>query len=129
MGMIEDLMIVLNAKISIMNLIFVDDDEEQLALYKCWIDNHSEHNAIFFIEPRDALVFISSESLPDLVITDHDMPGMNGLDFTHALKQIYDVPTIMVSSSQTKITDDIDFVILKSNCNNVLLLEAITTYT
>ena len=52
-----------------------------------------------FAEPQQALLHMES-SIPDLIITDYRMPGMDGIEFTRrvrAQKSLADVPLIIVT--------------------------------
>lgn len=52
-----------------------------------------------FAEPHQALVHMQS-NVPDLIITDYRMPGMDGIEFTRrirAQKSLSDVPVIIVT--------------------------------
>ena len=52
-----------------------------------------------FAEPQEALVYMQSV-IPDLIITDYRMPGMDGIEFTRrirAQKNLADVPLIIVT--------------------------------
>lgn len=52
-----------------------------------------------FAEPHQALVYMQN-AIPDLIITDYRMPGMDGIEFTRrirAQKTLSDVPVIIVT--------------------------------
>lgn len=52
-----------------------------------------------FAEPQEALAYMQS-AIPDLIITDYRMPGMDGIEFTRrvrAQKNLADVPVIIVT--------------------------------
>ena len=52
-----------------------------------------------FAEPQQALLFME-KIVPDLIITDYRMPGMDGIEFTRrvrAKKELMDVPLIIVT--------------------------------
>ena len=52
-----------------------------------------------FAEPHQALVYMQ-DAIPDLIITDYRMPGMDGIEFTRrirAQKTLSDVPVIIVT--------------------------------
>jgi len=54
-----------------------------------------------FENPVSALVFLR-RSVPDLVLADYKMPGMNGIEFTRRFRQLVgstEIPLIMVTSS------------------------------
>ena len=77
---------------------FVEDDEDQLQLIprvlsQLGYEVHPFHSA------TEALRAICEEGLPlDLVVTDYDMPGVNGFDMAVALEKCRpELPVIMVS--------------------------------
>lgn len=80
------------------HLAFIEDDEDQLLLIPRVLSQlgyvvHPFHNA------AEAIHVICEEGLPlDLVITDYDMPGLNGFDVAGALQDCRPgLPVIMVS--------------------------------
>lgn len=79
-------------------IVFIEDDEDQLqiiprVLTQLGYTVHSFHNGAM------ALQAIRDEGLQvDLVITDYDMPGMNGYDVASSLELVRpELPVIMVS--------------------------------
>jgi len=80
------------------HLAFIEDDEDQLLLIPRVLSQlgyvvHPFHSA------AEAMYAICENGLPlDLVITDYDMPGMNGFDVANALEVCRpELPVIMVS--------------------------------
>jgi len=58
-------------------------------------------------EGGEALQFLKkTQTLPDLIITDLEMPGLGGMGFIEALKgnpQLFDIPVIMVTSRNERV--------------------------
>lgn len=90
-----------------------------------------------FAEPRKAMER-AIEKTPDLIITDYQMPGMNGIEFTEHLRSIpelIDTPIIMITMSEDRevrtralnagvsdfLTRPIDPIDCKTRCRNLLL--------
>ena len=81
-------------------IIFVDDSETALAATKMVVaslpvESHS------FLSGQEALNAINAGTIPDLVITDLNMPGMNGFEFLEALRLLEStkrVPTLMLTT-------------------------------
>jgi len=79
-------------------LAFIEDEEDQLMLIPRVLEQlgYTVHP---FQNPAEAIAAIRDEGLPlDLVITDFDMPGMNGYDVAGVLQECRpELPVIMVS--------------------------------
>ena len=79
-------------------LAFIEDDEDQLTLIPRVLEQlgYTVHP---FQNSAEAVAAICDEDLPlDLVVTDYDMPGMNGFDVAgHLAACRPDLPVIMVS--------------------------------
>lgn len=79
-------------------LFFIEDDEDQLQIVPRVLGRlgYAVHS---FRQAKDALQAMDEKGMrPDLVLTDYDMPGMNGLELARVLKTRYpDLPLIMFS--------------------------------
>ena len=80
----------------------VDDDPMIIRLYKRMLGKLTEYRAVFFYEARHLLKRVEDaknfEQLPVLVITDCEMPEMNGIELATALWDCQsDIPILMVS--------------------------------
>ena len=81
-------------------IIFVDDSETALASTRMVVqampvESHS------FISAKDALEAINGGITPDLIVTDLNMPEMNGFEFLAALREIPALkrtPTLMLTT-------------------------------
>ena len=62
------------------NIIIVDDDKGVLKKLKKLLTGKTEYNVDTFISAQKALKYIKSNDI-ELVISDHDMPDMNGMTF------------------------------------------------
>lgn len=76
------------------------DDEEQARLYlaKILTASFPNMNILFAGSPAEAMIILEKQPI-EMLFLDVEMPGMNGLDLLHSLreKQI-DVPVIIVSA-------------------------------
>jgi CheY-like chemotaxis protein len=53
----------------------------------------------------DALIYLNENDIPDLVITDVNMPGIDGIEFTKIIKKQYDVIVFVMTGY---VTDDVE---------------------
>lgn len=79
------------------SVLLLDDDPLVNFVNNQWVKKHRlATNVLLYEDPFQALDFIrencvqhrSSQVLPDLLLLDIDMPGMNGFDFLDQLSQI-----------------------------------------
>jgi CheY-like chemotaxis protein len=82
-------------------ILYVDDDEMTLNLGKEMLEDFG-YNVIKVSCCEEALrLFCGNPSKYDLIITDYEMPFMNGKQLSRKLKQIrYDIPIIMATARQ-----------------------------
>jgi DNA-binding NtrC family response regulator len=77
----------------------VDDNSFCLALYEQFLINKGYRNLRLFENGEDCLNHLND--LPDLVLLDHDMAGINGIELLKKIKSIDDnIPVIMISGSR-----------------------------
>jgi putative two-component system response regulator len=85
-----------------MFILILDDAELNNALMSEAVRGIPDSATRDFTRPHDALAFL--EARPDeigVIVTDFDMPGMNGLEFTRAVKRLgsfQHIPIMMVTS-------------------------------
>lgn len=81
-------------------VIFVDDSETALASTRM-VTNSMPIEVKQYTEAQDALAEIQAGMTPDLIITDLNMPVMNGLEFLEALRAVpatKRTPTLMLTT-------------------------------
>ena len=83
------------------NILHVDDDDEILCLVKELIRSLNFTGVIHsYNDPEEALKIIKDQDTEwDLLITDYDMPQMNGMDFARGAKKLSNAPIILFSGS------------------------------
>ena len=71
-----------------MNFLFIDDNKVQLMVLKKALDKFGQaHEIRTFPDPMTAIDLIRSRVfLPDVIVVDFNMPGMDGLDFIKEVK-------------------------------------------
>ena len=70
-----------------LTIILVDDEEAHLTLMKRAILKQLPHSNIHCYRDARSCFEALNESLPDVIVTDYIMPGMNGVAFLESLKQ------------------------------------------
>ena len=103
------------------NILHVDDDDSILWMVKEIMGRLSFTGTVHsYDNPEEALELMRDQDTEwDLLITDHDMPQMNGTDFAKEAKKLSDAPIILFSGSNI-VSDDVckelfDFSISKHN--------------
>lgn len=66
-------------------ILVVEDDSANRTMLQIIIKGQG-HDVIFTEAAEDALSFLEGDDLPDLIITDLLLTGMNGLEMTHLIK-------------------------------------------
>lgn len=81
-------------------LIYVIEDEESISKLICLYLEKSEMETRSFDQADTALKTLSSNTLPDLIILDLNLPGMSGFDFLQEFRKQFNnsVPVIIVSA-------------------------------
>ncbi|KMQ52397.1 hypothetical protein CHISP_0664 [Chitinispirillum alkaliphilum] len=88
-------------------IIIVDDMEIALTVIKTVLLNAGYPNVITFENPKDALQFIENSQIPSFIISDYNMPFMNGVEFLDTVFSIYPhVPSILVSGDSHTVTKE-----------------------
>jgi len=85
-----------------MDIIIVDDDMVSLTMLKQLAEKLPESKVTEFAHPAAALGWCKHNDV-DLIIVDHLMPGMDGIEFTRRLREAAgrgDTPVLMVTGSE-----------------------------
>jgi DNA-binding response OmpR family regulator len=81
------------------HILIVDDDKNTRRLYQAVLEN--EGYQVFLAENGNAALDVMDQEHIDLVIVDIMMPGMDGYEFTKALRETSNsLPILMVSAKQ-----------------------------
>ena len=81
--------------------IAVADKEPEMRKFLYRVLTHEGHDVIVVAETGRQLIRECGEKRPDLVITDIEIPEMNGLDAIHEICMVEAVPAIIVSGVTT----------------------------
>lgn len=82
-------------------ILLVDDDADSLWLLQLVLEGHGHH--VILAENGEAALDKASRCIPDLIITDWNMPGTDGVELCRRLKfypALAQIPVVM-SSGQT----------------------------
>lgn len=86
-------------------IMVVDDEEALRMLYKSYFEN--EYDMILMNDGHEALIYISENHIPDLILLDMEMPNMNGRVFLRRIRygsaKINKIPIIFISSVSNKL--------------------------
>ncbi len=78
-------------------LVLVDDDVAYTSLLTQLMVEHLECPVVAFSRPREALAALPKLGA-GLIITDYEMPGMNGFEFAAEVSKLMpEVPTILIT--------------------------------
>jgi CheY-like chemotaxis protein len=83
-------------------ILLVDDEIAILKLLEFILKK--DYDLVIKNNGFDALTWLDSGNIPDLIISDMEMPYLNGADFVRSLKvsgYFRDVPVIVLSGSET----------------------------
>lgn len=116
-------------------VLFLEDDPVQTALILPLLQDGG-FNAVHATNGADGLAFIEQGQI-DVVLSDHYMPNMNGLEFIAALnKRRYSVPVvIMTSSSDLALAFSAlkagaaDFISKDAECSYLSIIESVLSRT
>lgn len=87
-------------------ILLVEDDRNMLEVMRRYLENHG-FSVIFTDNGAEALM-LARDSKPDIVVTDVEVPGLNGFSLCKAIKcsaETAAVPVIIISGEKT---EDID---------------------
>lgn len=94
-----------NAKAIGSRVLYIDDEESLTLLVKRLLGRLG-HSVTCFVDAREALATLNTDAKAfDLVVTDYNMPAMNGIDVAIAVRKIR--PGLPVAIASGFITDDL----------------------
>ena len=83
-------------------ILIVDDDSIALAIARAMLEN--DHDVTTARSGREGLGYMRKETLPDLVLVDMEMPGVDGFEFIRTMranKELPEIPIILMTSENT----------------------------
>lgn len=86
-----------------MRILVLDDEQIMCSLFQSILCGNFKGCEVEVANaPSVALNLFNEKPNFDMVFTDYNMPEMNGLEFAKELKQISDIPVVMVTGAYTK---------------------------
>lgn len=86
-------------------IMIVDDDESMRLLIGSHLEK--EYNLIFQEDGHEALIYLKENKVPDLILSDMEMPNLNGRVFLRRLKigkqQLSKIPVIFITSVNARL--------------------------
>ena len=76
-------------------VLIVDDDSEILNMLKGFLEEKNFKTIV--AETGTRAIELSSQTKPDIMITDLLLPGMHGIDLVRIIKEKYQIPIIVMS--------------------------------
>ena len=91
---------------SLNEIFFIDDDQDFQKIMEVCLQASQDTRARFFTDPREALATVES---PDLIVVDHVMPEMSGVDFLRRRQETKDnfQASIILSANKIKLTKEL----------------------
>jgi len=80
-------------------ILVVDDEPLIIDFFKAYLEHH-DFDVVTAIDGKQALKKLSEESI-DLVITDHTMPEMSGIELSKEAKRLYPELRIILNSGHS----------------------------
>jgi len=101
-------------------ILLVEDDPGTRALYKKIIEDAFNNFDVKFAENGYEAISLYKELLPTLLITDHVMPLMNGIQLVEAIQKKESTRTVPIIVISAKLTDEITRKYLKLGVDKVI---------
>ena len=86
-------------------IFFVDDNQNLCIIWKLLFERHGYDIQVFH-DGESALEVIKNNGQPDIVITDFNLPGMDGVEFLNLVQQLYDIMPIILTGDKEKLLDN-----------------------
>ena len=82
----------------------VDDTSSISFALSEWLRDEGVKNVEVFEDPALAIEDVKKNGAPDFIITDYDMPGMNGVEFLKKVNSDQDVEAIIMTAYPSEVT-------------------------
>jgi DNA-binding NtrC family response regulator len=88
----------------IRNIMVVDDTKSITFALEEWLKDEGIANVNVYQDPERAVEAIQKDGAPDLIITDYDMPGMNGVEFLEEVNSCNNVKAIIMTAHPSELS-------------------------
>ena len=78
-------------------ILIVDDEAELLTMLKSIFERAGYHNILTAVSGEEALTLMTAK-MPDMVITDVMMPGMDGFELLQEIRAVSKIPVLMLTA-------------------------------
>ena len=96
-------------------ILLVEDFDDTRLMMKLWLQRNGYH--VIEAETGEEAITIARRELPDLIIMDVMMPGMNGLDATQQIRQYQPLKQIPIVAVSAYGADEYRELALEAGCN------------
>ena len=79
-------------------IVLIDDNKDYLEVLKEFIECNNKVKCITFSNPVEAYDYISTHDNIDIIITDYEMPGLNGVELAKKILEKFSNKKIIISS-------------------------------
>jgi len=81
----------------------IDDMSSITLVLREWLKDAGVSDVITFEDPREAVEEIRKNGVPDFIVTDYNMPGMNGVEFLEKVTAGNDVRAIIMTAYPSEV--------------------------
>jgi DNA-binding response OmpR family regulator len=92
-------------------ILVVEDDQDTALFLRHVLESRGEFEATHTADPAAALALVVDEPW-DLVVTDLELPGMNGLELVAALRRMVPSLPVLIVTSHATAVQGIDYPVL-----------------
>ena len=96
-------------------ILLVEDFDDTRLMMKMWLQRHGY--LVIEAETGEEAVAIAQRELPDLIIMDMMMPGMNGLDATQQIRQYHSLDQTPIVAVSAYGADEYRKIALEAGCD------------
>lgn len=103
---------------TMISVLYVDDEPDLLEIGKVFLEQIGSFTVDIVSSARDALGRLNS-AIYDVIISDYQMSGMNGIEFLRKIRQDYDIPFILFTGRgreevfETALESGVDYYVQK----------------
>jgi CheY-like chemotaxis protein len=81
----------------------IDDTSSITAALGEWLKIGGVQDVVLFDNPIEAIEEIKKNGAPDFIVTDYNMPGMNGVEFLEKVSQKHDINALIMTAYPSEV--------------------------